>query len=110
MDLTFVGWIVVGLIAGLFSAVVTGGRTPRGWIPSLIIGLIAAWLVGRSELKAIERGQSPSEGHTIARVGYILGIVFTIAHIGIVALFGVIYGAAIVLWILAMLAAIASGG
>jgi uncharacterized membrane protein YeaQ/YmgE (transglycosylase-associated protein family) len=46
MDLTFVGWIVVGLIAGLFSAVVTGGRTPRGWIPSLIIGLIAAWLVG----------------------------------------------------------------
>jgi uncharacterized membrane protein YeaQ/YmgE (transglycosylase-associated protein family) len=46
MDLTFVGWIVVGLIAGLFSAVVTGGRTPRGWIPSLIIGLIAAWIVG----------------------------------------------------------------
>ena len=46
MDLTFVGWIVVGLIAGLFSAVVTGGRTPRGWIPSLIIGVIAAWLVG----------------------------------------------------------------
>jgi uncharacterized membrane protein YeaQ/YmgE (transglycosylase-associated protein family) len=46
MDLTFVGWIVIGLIAGLFSAVVTGGRTPRGWIPSLIIGVIAAWLVG----------------------------------------------------------------
>jgi uncharacterized membrane protein YeaQ/YmgE (transglycosylase-associated protein family) len=46
MDLTFVGWIVVGLIAGLFSAVLTGGRTPRGWIPSLIIGVIAAWLVG----------------------------------------------------------------
>ena len=46
MDLTFVGWIVVGLIAGLFSAVVTGGRTPRGWIPSLIIGLIAAWVTG----------------------------------------------------------------
>jgi uncharacterized membrane protein YeaQ/YmgE (transglycosylase-associated protein family) len=46
MDLTFVGWIVVGLIAGLFSAVITGGRTPRGWIPSLIIGVIAAWIVG----------------------------------------------------------------
>jgi uncharacterized membrane protein YeaQ/YmgE (transglycosylase-associated protein family) len=46
MDLTFVGWIVVGLIAGLFSAVVTGGRTPRGWIPSLIIGVVAAWIVG----------------------------------------------------------------
>ena len=46
MDLTFVGWIVVGLIAGLFSGVVTGGRTARGWMPSLFIGLIAAVLVG----------------------------------------------------------------
>ena len=26
--------------------VLTGGRTPRGWIPSLIIGVVAAWLVG----------------------------------------------------------------
>jgi uncharacterized membrane protein YeaQ/YmgE (transglycosylase-associated protein family) len=46
MDLTFVGWIVVGLIAGLFSGVVTGGRTARGWMPSLAIGLIAAVIVG----------------------------------------------------------------
>ena len=46
MDLTFVGWIVVGLIAGLFSGVVVGGRTARGWIPSLVIGVVAAVLVG----------------------------------------------------------------
>ena len=46
MDLTFIGWIVVGLIAGLFSGVVTGGRTARGWMPSLAIGLIAAVIVG----------------------------------------------------------------
>jgi uncharacterized membrane protein YeaQ/YmgE (transglycosylase-associated protein family) len=46
MDLTFVGWIVVGLIAGLFSGVVTGGRTMRGWMPSLVIGLIAAVITG----------------------------------------------------------------
>jgi uncharacterized membrane protein YeaQ/YmgE (transglycosylase-associated protein family) len=46
MDLTFVGWIVVGLIAGLFSGVVTGGRTARGWMPSLAIGLIAAVITG----------------------------------------------------------------
>lgn len=46
MDLTFVGWIVVGLIAGLFSGVVTGGRTARGWMPSLVIGLVAAFLTG----------------------------------------------------------------
>ncbi len=46
MDLTFVGWIVVGLIAGLFSGVVAGGRTLRGWMPSLFIGVVAAFIVG----------------------------------------------------------------
>jgi uncharacterized membrane protein YeaQ/YmgE (transglycosylase-associated protein family) len=46
MDLTFVGWIVVGLIAGLFSGVVVGGRSMRGWMPSLFIGVIAAVIVG----------------------------------------------------------------
>ena len=46
MDLTFVGWIVVGLIAGLFSGVLVGGRSMRGWMPSLFIGVIAAVIVG----------------------------------------------------------------
>jgi uncharacterized membrane protein YeaQ/YmgE (transglycosylase-associated protein family) len=46
MDLTFVGWIVVGLIAGLVSGVISGGRTARGWIPSLVIGLVAAVITG----------------------------------------------------------------
>ena len=46
MDLTFIGWIVVGLIAGLVSGVITGGRTARGWMPSLAIGLVAAVVTG----------------------------------------------------------------
>jgi len=46
MDLTFVGWIVVGLIAGLVSGVIAGGRTARGWMPSLAIGLVAAVVTG----------------------------------------------------------------
>jgi uncharacterized membrane protein YeaQ/YmgE (transglycosylase-associated protein family) len=46
MDLTIVGWIVVGLIAGLVSGVIAGGRTLRGWMPSLAIGVIAAVIVG----------------------------------------------------------------
>ncbi len=46
MDLTFVGWIVVGLIAGIISGIIAGGRTARGWMPSLAIGLIAAVVVG----------------------------------------------------------------
>ena len=46
MDLTFVGWIVVGLLAGFVSGVIAGGRTARGWMPSLAIGLIAAVVTG----------------------------------------------------------------
>ena len=46
MYLTFVGWIVVGLIAGLVSGVIAGGRSMRGWMPSLAIGLIAAVITG----------------------------------------------------------------
>jgi uncharacterized membrane protein YeaQ/YmgE (transglycosylase-associated protein family) len=46
MDLTFVGWIIVGLIAGLFSGVIVGGRSLRGWMPSLAIGLVSALIAG----------------------------------------------------------------
>jgi len=46
MDLTFVGWILVGLLAGTVSGVIAGGRTLRGWMPSLAIGLIAAFVTG----------------------------------------------------------------
>jgi uncharacterized membrane protein YeaQ/YmgE (transglycosylase-associated protein family) len=46
MELTFVGWIVVGLIAGVISGIIAGGRTARGWMPSLAIGLVAAVLLG----------------------------------------------------------------
>ena len=46
MDLTFVGWIVVGLLAGFVSGVIAGGRTLRGWMPSLAIGLVAAFVAG----------------------------------------------------------------
>ena len=46
MDLTFLGWIFVGFIAGAVSGVIAGGRTLRGWMPSLAIGVIAAVATG----------------------------------------------------------------
>jgi uncharacterized membrane protein YeaQ/YmgE (transglycosylase-associated protein family) len=46
MDLTFVGWIVVGLLAGVISGIIAGGRDMRGWMPSLAIGLVAAVVAG----------------------------------------------------------------
>ena len=46
MDLTFVGWIIVGLAAGLISGVIIGGREMKGWMPSLVIGLISGVIAG----------------------------------------------------------------
>lgn len=96
-----------GASAKAVVACVLGALSTFMWCPALSI---AAIVIGRSEVKAIERGQSSPEGHTLAKVGYILGIVFTIMHVGAFLVFGLIYGAAIVIWILAALAAAASGG
>ena len=46
MDLTFVGWIVVGLLAGTVSGVIAGGRTLRAGCRACAIGLIAALITG----------------------------------------------------------------
>jgi uncharacterized membrane protein YeaQ/YmgE (transglycosylase-associated protein family) len=46
MDLTFVGWIVIGLVTGLISGIIVGGRQARGWMPSLVIGVIGSALAG----------------------------------------------------------------
>jgi uncharacterized membrane protein YeaQ/YmgE (transglycosylase-associated protein family) len=46
MDLTFVGWIIIGLVTGLISGIIVGGRQARGWMPSLVIGVIGSALAG----------------------------------------------------------------
>ena len=63
MDLTFVGWIVVGLIAGLISGVIAGGRSMRGWMPSLAIGLVAAVITG------LAAGQRRGDGRDHEHLG-----------------------------------------
>jgi hypothetical protein len=58
-------------------------------IASLVLGIatllccgfltgIPAFFLGRSEEKAINRGESPEGGRTIAKVGWILGLIGTI--------------------------------
>ena len=34
-----VGWIVVGFIAGALSGLVVGGRTARGCLPNILVGV-----------------------------------------------------------------------
>ena len=39
------GWIILGFIAGALSGAVVGGRTARGCLPNIIVGILGA-LVG----------------------------------------------------------------
>lgn len=46
MDLSFLGWIVVGLIAGALAKLILPGRQGGGIIVTLILGVVGALLGG----------------------------------------------------------------
>jgi uncharacterized membrane protein YeaQ/YmgE (transglycosylase-associated protein family) len=39
-------WIVIGFLAGALSGAVVGGRTARGCLPNIIVGVIGAFVGG----------------------------------------------------------------
>ncbi len=41
-----VGWIVVGFLAGAISGALIGGRTARGCLPNIVIGILGAIVGG----------------------------------------------------------------
>ncbi len=45
LDMGFVGWIVVGFVAGALSAMVVPTRSARGCLPNILIGVLGG-LVG----------------------------------------------------------------
>jgi uncharacterized membrane protein YeaQ/YmgE (transglycosylase-associated protein family) len=50
MDMSIIGWIFVGLIAGAVSGALVGGRTARGCLPNIVVGIVGGvlggWLAG----------------------------------------------------------------
>lgn len=40
------GWIIVGFLAGALSGAVVGGRTARGCLPNIIVGILGAIVGG----------------------------------------------------------------
>ena len=46
MDMGPIGWIVVGFIAGALSGAVVGGRTARGCLPNIVVGILGAIVGG----------------------------------------------------------------
>jgi uncharacterized membrane protein YeaQ/YmgE (transglycosylase-associated protein family) len=46
MDLSPLGWIIVGFIAGAVSGALVGGRTARGCLPNVLVGILGAIVGG----------------------------------------------------------------
>jgi uncharacterized membrane protein YeaQ/YmgE (transglycosylase-associated protein family) len=51
LDMGIVGWIVVGFFAGAISGALVGGKSARGCLPNIVIGIlggvIGGWLAGQ---------------------------------------------------------------
>jgi uncharacterized membrane protein YeaQ/YmgE (transglycosylase-associated protein family) len=69
-DLFF--WIVIGFLAGALSGAVVGGRTARGCLPNVVVGILGAivggWLAG-------QMGFGQAEGFFAAVVVAIFGAI-----------------------------------
>lgn len=43
---TILGWLLIGLVAGILAKVLTPGRDPGGFIVTILIGIAGALLAG----------------------------------------------------------------
>ena len=46
LEMNFVGWIVVGFFAGAISGALVGGKTARGCLPNIIVGILGGVIGG----------------------------------------------------------------
>jgi uncharacterized membrane protein YeaQ/YmgE (transglycosylase-associated protein family) len=66
-------WIILGFIAGALSGIVVGGRTARGCLPNIVVGVLGAivggWIAAQLNL---ERGTGFIAAVIVALIGAIV--------------------------------------
>ena len=65
-----IGWIIIGFLGGALSGAVVGGRTARGCLPNVVVGVIGAVLGG---WLATQLGFGQAQGFLAAVVVAVLG-------------------------------------
>jgi uncharacterized membrane protein YeaQ/YmgE (transglycosylase-associated protein family) len=72
MGLDLIGWIILGFIAGALSGAVVGGRTARGCLPNVVVGVLGAIVGG---WLARQMGFGQAQGFIAAIVVAIFGAI-----------------------------------
>ena len=58
LEMGILGWIVVGFFAGAISGALVGGRTARGCLPNIVVGvlggIVGGWLARQMDLGPVE--------------------------------------------------------
>jgi uncharacterized membrane protein YeaQ/YmgE (transglycosylase-associated protein family) len=71
MDLLY--WIIIGFLAGALSGAVVGGRTARGCLPNIVIGVLGAIVGGwLAQQLGFDRGPGFIAALVVAIVGAIV--------------------------------------
>lgn len=42
----FIGWIIIGLLAGLLARLIIPGRQAMGWVMTIVLGLVGSLIGG----------------------------------------------------------------
>jgi uncharacterized membrane protein YeaQ/YmgE (transglycosylase-associated protein family) len=66
----FFGWLIIGFLGGALSGAVVGGRTARGCLPNVVVGILGAIVGG---WLARELGFGQAEGFVAAVVVSVVG-------------------------------------
>ena len=70
LDMDVIGWIVVGFLAGAISGRLVGGKTARGCLPNIVVGIVGGVIGG---WLASEMGFTSVNGFIAAVVVAVLG-------------------------------------
>ena len=67
---TFLGWVIIGFLAGSISGWFVGDRTARGCLPTIVVGMVGGVVGG---LLAREMGFGQVQGFVSALVVAVIG-------------------------------------
>ncbi len=74
----FIGWIIIGLVAGLLARLLIPGRQAMGWIMTIVLGLVGSLIGGflSTSVFGAERGDGMfnTSGLVMSTIGALIAL------------------------------------